>query len=82
MKDLMPTIVSKPVSPLAVRIDRRDPRCAKCSYTHRCFHDSFLVLGLNGPFHDVLEVFPREYTLQCLVDPFGSRNVDTFAPVT
>jgi acyl-CoA synthetase (AMP-forming)/AMP-acid ligase II len=56
VEHLMPTIVSKPVSSLAVLIDGRDPWCTKCSDTHCGIHNAFLVLRLHRPFHDVPHV--------------------------
>lgn len=81
MKDLVPTVVTEPVSSLPVAVDGCNPRRTKRSYTHRGVYNSLLVLGGKSLLHDFLQIFRWEYSIQGFQNSLGCGNIDAFAPI-
>lgn len=81
IQNLIPAVVSKPVSSMALRVYSLDPWCAECTGALCQFDDTLLIFRSDGFLDDLLDFVLGENALQSRGDTFGLRNVDAFAPV-
>jgi hypothetical protein len=81
IQNLIPAVISKPISSVPLRVYSLDPWCTECAGSLGLFDDTLLVFRTDGFLDDLLDFVLGENALQSSGDAFGLCDIDTFAPI-